>query len=506
MGRLDGSTAPHRRSEGGAILVAGLGFGDCGKGGIVDFLARRAALEGPVSVPTAKPFGEAGSGPHAARRSGASVLVVRYNGGPQAGHNVVTADGRHHTFSQFGSGTFVPGARTLLSRFMLIEPYAMFREAEHLRAVGVADALDRLTIDARCPVITPAQQAANRLRELARGPGAHGTCGQGVGETVADLLDFPLGSLRAAELGDRPAVARKLRAIRDRKMDELGAAVADLRRHPRAKAPIETLLDCSWIDTAVDNYTELARRAVVADEAAVARLLRSSRSLVFEGAQGVLLDEDLGFHPHTTWGTTTFANADAVLDEAGFAGSRTRLGVMRSYSTRHGPGPLVSEDAGLTGRLAEPHNDASGWQGPFRAGPFDAVATRYSLEAAGPVDALAVTHLDRLGQLPRAVCAAYRVADECAGVPDDLRDWLDLRGGRIVGLRARRPPDLIHQERLTRLLGGCLPVLTPLAAGGPEAFVEWIETELRTPVAIASFGPTAHSKRVLPGGAGFLPA
>ena len=84
-----------------SLLLVDLAFGDCGKGTVIDFLAR-----------TVEPD---------------PVLVVRFNGGPQAGHNVFTPDGRHHTFSQFGSGSFVEGTRTLLSRFMLIEPYAMRR-------------------------------------------------------------------------------------------------------------------------------------------------------------------------------------------------------------------------------------------------------------------------------------------------------------------------------------------------------------------------------------------
>ena len=130
-----------RHADRRAIIVIGLGFGDCGKGTIVDHLTRAP-------------------GAH---------TVVRFNGGPQAGHNVVLPDGRHHTFSQFGSGTFVGGVQTLLSRFMLVEPYALLNEANHLVQSGVPDPLDRLWIDKRCAVITPAHQAANRLRE-GRGP------------------------------------------------------------------------------------------------------------------------------------------------------------------------------------------------------------------------------------------------------------------------------------------------------------------------------------------------
>src|SRR5689334_11646978 len=103
-----------------AILVADMGFGDAGKGTLVDFLARQ----------------------HAAH------TVIRYNGGAQAAHNVVTADGRHHTFAQFGSGSFVPGVRTYLSRYMLVEPYAMFYEEEDLQyRLGIPDAFARTALD-----------------------------------------------------------------------------------------------------------------------------------------------------------------------------------------------------------------------------------------------------------------------------------------------------------------------------------------------------------------------
>src|SRR5437763_522887 len=130
----------HKRQ---AILIADLGYGDAGKGATVDYLARLTAAH----------------------------TVVRYNGGAQAAHNVVAPDGRHHTFAQFGSATFLPGVRTHLSRFMVLHPLAMVREAEHLGVLGITDALGRTTIDGDALVISPYQQAANRLRELARGAG-----------------------------------------------------------------------------------------------------------------------------------------------------------------------------------------------------------------------------------------------------------------------------------------------------------------------------------------------
>ena len=463
-----------------AIVVVDLAFGDCGKGTVVDFLARRCGAR----------------------------AVVRFNGGPQAGHNVVTPDGRHHTFSQFGGGTFLPGVRTVLSRFVLVEPYALFNEAAHLAGLGVGDAMDRLLIDARCPVITPAHQAANRLRELARGGRAHGTCGLGIGETMQDLSDHPRLMLRAADLPDRRTVAARLRAIRDLKLYQLRDVIPAVRAHPGARFSLDTLLDPSWVGAAADNYAELARRATVADEPAVRAALRAPGATLYEGAQGVLLDEWHGFHPHTTWSTTTFANADALLDECGHGGRRTRVGVLRTYFTRHGAGPLVTADDGLRPALPEPHNADAGWQGRFRVGAFDAVAARYALGAAGPVDALAVTHLDRLARLPPRICTAYR--DDAAppsggqavrgGGEDD--ELVIRQGDRITDLRVRRPADLARQERLTGLLGRCRPLYAPLAGEGragvdAQAFLGVISQELRSPVGLTSAGPTADDKQIL---------
>ena len=97
-------------------IVVDLGFGDSGKGLLTDYLVR----------------------------STGATVVVRYNGGAQAGHNVVTPEGRHHTFAQFGSGTFVPGVRTFLSRNVVIHPTALLREEAHLREIGVHDAFERI--------------------------------------------------------------------------------------------------------------------------------------------------------------------------------------------------------------------------------------------------------------------------------------------------------------------------------------------------------------------------
>ena len=200
-------------------VVADLGFGDAGKGAVVDRLCRT---------------GEFGA-------------VVRFNGGAQAAHNVVTADGRHHTFAQFGSGTLrgVPGH---LSRFVCVDPLALAAEADHLRALGVPDPYGLLSVDRRALLTTPYHAAANRLREQARGADRHGSCGMGVGETARYALDHPQDAPTAGDCTSRPRLLRRLRLLRDRLADELG---------PLPAPPVE---DCA------DAYAAFARTVALTPE------------------------------------------------------------------------------------------------------------------------------------------------------------------------------------------------------------------------------------------------
>lgn len=415
---------PHR-------IVVDLGFGDAGKGTVVDWLCAR----GPQPVHT----------------------VVRFNGGAQAAHNVVADDGRHHTFAQFGSGTLTPGVRTHLSRFMLVDPLALAAEERHLAALGVRDALDRLTVDGDALLTTPYHRAAGRAREIARGAARHGSCGMGVGETMAYALARPQEAPRVADCRSPARLRRLLGRLRDRVREEFPDA--------EATPPVE---DCA------EAFAEFGERVAIVDGEHLKRLLRAGPA-VFEGAQGVLLDEWHGLHPYTTWSTTTFANAETLLEEAG--AQAERLGVVRTYMTRHGPGPFVTEDPALTADLPDRHNGFGPWQGAFRVGHLDLVALRYALEATGGVDALAVTHLDvARGRDDLLVCRAY-----------------EIDGERVERLPVGPPGDLERQERLTRRLLAARPVYEP-----PADPVEALES-LGPPIALRSHGPTASDK--VPGGA-----
>jgi adenylosuccinate synthase len=409
------------------VMVADLGYGDAGKGTVVDWLCAQGIDGRPVTA------------------------VVRYNGGGQAAHNVVLPDGRHHTFAQFGAGSFRPGVRTHLSRFMVVDPLALATEADHLAAVGVTDPFDRLTVDGAALLATPYHRAANQARELARGADRHGSCGKGVGEALAYHLAHPDDAPRVVDCRDPGTLGAKLDLLRERLTAELGP------------------LDAPRVGAAVDAYRCFATVVSIVDGGHLRDLLDAG-PVVFEGAQGVLLDEWHGFHPYTTWSTTTFANADTLLAEAGRAGTATRLGVLRTVTTRHGPGPLATEDPALP--LADPHNPTNAWQGRFRFGHFDAVAHRYALEVAGGVDGIALTHLDAVSPALR-MCVAY--------------DWTER-------LEPGPPGDLDRQEALTHRLATTLPVYTEIP---PADWPAAVADTLRTPVVLTSHGPTASDKRPL---------
>jgi adenylosuccinate synthase len=448
-----------------AVIITDMGYGDAGKGTMVDYFARQAE----------------------------SAVVVRHNGGAQAAHNVITQDGRHHTFAQFGSGTFVQGVKTHLSRYMLVNPLNMFPEAEHLIQLGVTDAWKRVSVDREALVITPWQTSANRIREFARGDNRHGSCGQGVGETMLDSLERPDIVLRIKDI-QTSNLSTKLKAFRDYKIvqlrEEFGVAAVRL---PEWQA----FTDPTVVSRLVTAYRAWAQMVHIVDENYLRYLSRQHELLVFEGAQGVLLDEWQGFHPYTTWSTTTHANALELLSEMNFASEITRLGVLRAYTTRHGAGPLVTEDTALAPRLKEYHNGADTWQGDFRFGHFDAVAHKYALAICGHTDELAITCLDRMKVLDEwRVCTQYQLKMS----QSDVDGFFHASSPCIAtGIKLGSRGDLNHQARLTELLRKCLPFYQTVTTSSNTQinYLQRLADCLGLPITIASYGPTAADKRVL---------
>ncbi len=426
------------------VAVVGLGFGDEGKGATVDWLCATR----PVS------------------------LVVRHNGGAQAAHNVVATEPggpRHHCFHQFGSGTLA-GVPTWLGPQVLVEPIALAAEAEalarHTRG-SWGDPLDSLTVHPAARVTTPIHAAANRTREDRRGRRRHGSCGLGVGETVwqdlahqrgaragesVESLEVPADAttpaLRAADCRDRAQLVRRL--------DGLARFYEPLLRGSAHGHPSVHELAVLY-----EEFGAAVRQADASHLAAAA----TRGPVVVEGAQGALLDEWFGFHPHTTWSTTTAQPARALLAAVG-AAPPVVLGVTRAYHTRHGAGPFVSEEPALAGLLPESHNGTGDYQGHWRVGHLDLVALRYGAALVRP-DAIALTHLDALSRLGPAL----HVVDRYAGM-------------RQLPVPSER--DLAQQARLTHQLLRTRPVTRPAQV---EEIVGLVEQACGASVFVTSAGP-----------------
>lgn len=446
-----------------AYIITDLGFGDGGKGILTDFLVRQF---------------------------NASV-VVRYNGGAQAGHNVVTSDGRQHTFSQFGSGSFVPGVKTYLSRHVIVHPSALLVEGAFLEHKGILDAFARIRISDQALIITPFHQAANHIRELARGEHRHGSCGVGVGEAVEDALMNRDDSVLAGDLANPSALRRKLQRIRERKRAQLlsfglNAPKSEALSNEWQVFERDDVLE-AWIST-VARITELG---LIVPDTVLQDWLHSSERVVFEGAQGVLLDQDVGFHPYTTWSRCTDANALDLLKDMAADAQTFKFGVMRSYAVRHGPGPLPTETDQLNTHVSE-HNTKNEWQGSVRYGWFDAVLARYALSVTGKMDAILVTHMDILPRLKTwPCCTAYYGLNF-----NDSMIHADLSDGALKNFSLPRPLSLTLRTNFTQAL---LNVTTRLETCPPEEnkVIEKIESLLGQTVTMISTGPTADHVKII---------
>lgn len=413
----------------GDIIVVGLGFGDEAKGATTDHLA--VNRQAPV--------------------------VVRYNGGAQAAHNVLV-EGIHHTFSQFGSGTFA-GSDTYLSHHVLVEPMAMAKEAEVLASKGISRPLSNMFIHPDATITTPFHIAANRARH------EHGSCGRGVGETAWHRLVTKQFTIRPGQLVGNLTVPSSVETwplyVRDCRIPSvLKEKLLALQRFYEPLVEIE-----DSIDDLMDLYQSFAASVQTRDY----RWLSTQGDLIFEGAQGVLLDEWKGFHPYTTWSNTTSRNAQWILTEKLERPRGYTLGVLRSYHTRHGAGPFPSENEHIT--HPESHNGTGKFQGPWRQGYFDAVLARYAVQANGGVDGIALTHTDRLTNIVNA----YRLPT----------------GERVDNLPVPEPRNLQRQEALTRTLEKVAPCIL-YNVSTPDR----VARLLQAPVVSTSNGPDRKNREL----------
>ncbi|MBM3585134.1 MAG: adenylosuccinate synthase [Alphaproteobacteria bacterium] len=346
------------------VVVIGAQWGDEGKGKIVDWLSERADV------------------------------VVRFQGGHNAGHTLVIGN-RTFKLSLLPSGVVRPGKLSVIGNGVVVDPWALIAEIERVRADGVAVTPETLHVAENAALILPVHGAIDRAREAADSGRRIGTTGRGIGPAYEDKV--ARRAVRVCDLADAGPLRAKVEAL-------LIHHNAQLRGFGAEEIALEPVIEA--LGAIAPRVLPFARPVwEVLDEAR-----RAGQRLLFEGAQGFMLDVDHGTYPFVTSSNTV---AGAAAAGAGFAtgGLGFVLGIVKAYTTRVGEGPFPTELTDATGRrLGERGHEFGTVTGrPRRCGWFDAVLVRQAIKVGG-IDGIALTKLDVLDGLQAIkVCTAYRL-------------------------------------------------------------------------------------------------
>ncbi len=392
-------------------------------------------------------------------------VVVRYQGGGNAGHTVVNEKGKF-ALHLLPSGIFHPGVVNVVGNGVALDPENLWLEIEDVRARGVAVTPENLKLSDRASLLLPWHRELDALEEQRLGAKQYGSTKQGIAPFYSDK--YQKKTVLAGELNHPAALREHLRALMEWKNLTLE------RVYGAAPWTMERLE--AWLETYCEKI-----RPFVCDTGAFLRAAQTAdRRMLFEAQLGALRDLDFGIYPFTTSSNTTaaFAPVGAGLPCLTLTDV---VGVVKAYSTCVGAGPFVCE---MQGEAAEKLREAGAEYGaktgrPRRVGPLDLVATRYGVQVQAATK-LALTKLDVLGYLERIpVCTRYRVGGVETDVfpfPTELDaaepviEYLDGWGCDLSGVR--RWEDL------------------PRAA---QAYVRCIEDAVGCPVSYVSVGPERGS-------------
>ena len=408
------------------VTVVGAQWGDEGKGRIVDWLSSRADV------------------------------VVRFQGGHNAGHTLVVGN-QTYKLSLLPSGV-VQGKLSIIGNGVVIDPWALIDEIARVEAQGVAVSPATLMVADNASLILPIHRDLDQARE-AQAANKIGTTGRGIGPAYEDKVGRR--AIRVADLADRPALEAKI--------DRLLAHHGPLRRglglsEADGRALLGSLLE---IAPKVLPYARTAWREL-------GLILRSGKRVLFEGAQAAMLDVDHGTYPYVT-SSNTVAGQIAAGAGVGPRSAGYVLGIMKAYATRVGEGPFPTELRDDIGRrLGERGVEFGTVTGrPRRCGWFDAVLARQSAWVSG-LDGVALTKLDVLDGFERLkVCVGYRLGDreldylpasmsEQAGV-QPVYEEMDGWSQSTRGARSWRelPANAVkYVRRIEELIGAPVAMLT----------------------------------------------
>jgi adenylosuccinate synthase len=346
------------------VAVIGAQWGDEGKGKLVDWLSERADV------------------------------IVRFQGGHNAGHTLVIGD-KVFKLSLLPSGIVRPGKLSVIGNGVVLDPWALMAEIEKLRGQGVEITADNLQIAENAPLILPVHRDLDQLREAAAGNAKIGTTGRGIGPAYEDKVGRR--AVRVSDLFDDATLETRL----DRLLAHHDALRKGLGETPIDREALREAL--REIAPQVAPYAHPVWRTL-------AEKRRSGARILFEGAQGALLDVDFGTYPFVT-SSNTLAGMAAVGSGLGPDAVGYALGIVKAYTTRVGEGPFPTELHDEIGqRLGERGREFGTVTGrKRRCGWFDAALVRQTCQVAG-VKGIALTKLDVLDGLDELrICTGYRL-------------------------------------------------------------------------------------------------
>jgi adenylosuccinate synthase len=348
------------------VVVIGAQWGDEGKGKVTDFLARNADM------------------------------VVRYQGGNNAGHTVVTG-GREYKLHLIPSGILYPEKLCLIGNGVVLDPEVFIGEVDGLSARGIST--DNLKISPRAHVIMPYHRRLDACDEDRRGANKIGTTGRGIGPAYADKASRV--GIRMADLVDPESLAERLKIA----LEEKNAILTRVYGAPA--------FDFEEVYSTYQKYGQRLAGFVEDVSILVNDAIRQGKNVLFEGAQGTLLDIDHGTYPYVT-SSHPVAAAACLGSGVGPTKIGKVIGVAKAYITRVGEGPFPTELKDGTGEYLRRrgHEYGTTTGRPRRCGWFDAVIARYAARING-LDYLAITKLDVLTGLDRIlVCTGYSINGE----------------------------------------------------------------------------------------------
>ncbi|MBR3281104.1 MAG: adenylosuccinate synthetase [Clostridia bacterium] len=514
------------------FVLCGMQFGDEGKGSFVDFLSQEYNAN----------------------------WIVRYNGGSQASHTVTTPEGKIHKFSQLGSGMFNEHAKTFLSSNMVINVDNYFREVEiFCKTSGqkMEDVLSRVYIDCNCLVVTPYHKLLNKLRELSLGENRRGSVGTGVSEVayLKTYLDnhknngryFWL-SINLYELFYETIfkVGRALSNIKAYVLEFYNIHKEEIFKNcspnmiEGLKNEINILLfsdfECrleeeyiKMSDKMFEKYPILMQTFYGTKPFLIDLFFKTDNSglpreekqrafedftIIFEGAQGLLLDVKYGLKPNTTFLDTTVKQAmkyiKSIREECNKMQTKghvkvNKIGVAKAFYTRHGKGVFPTENFKMNSTMHDDNQESTFWNGDIRFGWFDAVLFRYA-QKINKVKEVYLSSLDVLeGMGDLKVCNCYRydgyVDDEFEKVFDFYINHKNEVIITDIKCTCKDISKYLEQAKpIYENVDGFMSAVieddngNKVLSKGCENYIRTISNMIHLPITLVSYGPTRNEK------------